>query len=66
MKYSVNLIMKNPDQAKFLIDCKDTNDIVNAFEIANDLLHHNDVKGHFVEIVDNDSGEKIAGINEGE
>jgi len=63
MKYSINLRMKNPGVAKYLIKTEDTNDHMIAFYLASHMLDSSD-KDHFVEIVDNDSDETIANFNE--
>lgn len=66
MKYSVNLRMKNPGPTKFLIESKDSEDLVGAFIVADEIIAKtpNMEKDYFVEIYDNVSKEKIASFNE--
>ena len=64
MRYTVKLRMKNPGPAKYLIDSKDVNNMVEAFELATSVLANVDEKEHFVEIVDNITGDTIANFNE--
>ena len=66
MKYSVKLRTKGLFKAnQYLISCEDTNDLSSAFVIANELLIKSNAQDeYFAEIVDNTSGEKIAGIND--
>ena len=63
MKYTVKLRMRNPGPAKYLIDSRDSNNMVEAFEIATAVLASVDENEHFVEIVDNESGDTIASFN---
>ena len=65
MKYSVNLRMKNPGPAKYLIESCEVDNITNAFYAATNMITANE-GDHFVEIIDNNTNEKVAGINEGE
>ena len=65
MRYSVNLRMKNPGPAKYLIETSDVNDLTAAFYTGMHLSDKGD-SDHFVEIVDNDNGGTIAIFNEGD
>lgn len=65
MRYSVNLRMKNPGPAKYLIDSRECDNMCEAFTLATAVLANVDAKEHFVEIVETATGEKIAGFNEG-
>lgn len=64
MRYSVNLRMKNPGPAKYLIDARETDNMVKAFEIATAVMTNINDDEHFVEIVDMQTGESIANFNE--
>ena len=59
MKYSVNLRMKNPGPAKYLIDSRDASDFMEAFGMATRMAAEID-KDHFVEIFDNEINERAA------
>lgn len=54
--------MKNPGPAKYLIKSCEEDSLINAFQAACDISKAID-SDHFVEIVDNQTGEKIAGFN---
>lgn len=62
MKYSVNIRMKNPGPAKFLIASEETNDYMDAFYAAQRAADECD-ENHFVEIVDNEKKEVIQTFN---
>ncbi|CAM6003868.1 unnamed protein product [Sphagnum balticum] len=58
MKYSVNVRIKNPGIAKYLIDARDFDNFMDAFQSASNMAKELD-NDHFVEIVDNDFNEKV-------
>jgi hypothetical protein len=66
MKYSINLRMKNLGPAKYLIDSCEAGDFSTALNKASDLMDKVDIeKDYFVEIVDNATGDRVAGLNLG-
>jgi len=64
MKYSVNVRMKNPGVAKYLIEARDTDDMHEAFCLAIAMVEKHEKDGYFVEVIDNNTNEKVAGFNE--
>ena len=63
MRYSINLRMKNPGPAKFLIETCEANDLPSAFEAGDRMISALNVEEHFIEILDN-NGDKVASFNE--
>jgi hypothetical protein len=62
MRYAINVRMKNPGPAKYLIESRDSSDYMVAHYIAQHLCAKAD-KDHFVEIVDDNTGEQLACFN---
>ena len=58
--YSIELRMKNPGPAKYLIAVTQRDDLTQAFAAADELMDEND-KDHFVQICD-ESGEVVSYI----
>ena len=62
MKYSINLRMKKPGPAKYLIDSREEDNFMEAFRAATRMAAEID-NDHFVEIFDNDINERVADFN---
>ena len=62
MRYSVNVRMKNPGPAKYLIDSSETNDFMDAFYAGKRAAMEID-SDHFVEIFDNETNDVLMTFN---
>jgi hypothetical protein len=66
MRYSVNLRLKNPGPAKYLVDTREAEDLPSAFKAGDELIATMDIKEHLIEIVDSSTNEVVASFNEEE
>jgi hypothetical protein len=62
MKYSINLRMKNPGPAKYLLDSVEANEFMDAFHLAKNMADDANEE-QFVEIFDNESKDVVATFN---
>ena len=62
-KYHIELRLANPGPVKYLIDCWEKDDFMEAFHFAKDRAQKLDSE-HFIEIVEVDTGATVISFNE--